>query len=139
MEIVEYIRQTRNKSYHIYKTTDGNNLQLTCEVDASYLVHPDSKGHTGYRMGFGKATGTFYCKSTHWNPTLESVNAPLGGTKSALNVRWGKKLLFFASLKGGQNVLQWSKNVLRVKSAPKEQNFARSTFCSIGALFAPLK
>ena len=64
MEIVEYIRQTRNKSYHIYKTTDGNNLQLTCEVDASYLVHPDSKGHTGYTMGFGKATGTFYCKST---------------------------------------------------------------------------
>ena len=32
-------------------------------MDASYLTHSDSKGHTGYTMGFGWGTGTFYCKS----------------------------------------------------------------------------
>lgn len=64
LEIVEYVRETRGKAYRIYKTTDANNIQLTCEVDASYLVHPDSKGHTGYTMGFGNAIGTFYCKSS---------------------------------------------------------------------------
>ena len=63
LEIVEYIRETKSKTYRIYKTSDVNDIQLTCEVDASYLVHPDSKGHTGYTMGFGAAIGTFYCKS----------------------------------------------------------------------------
>mmetsp|Transcript_10455 Transcript_10455/g.14419 ORF Transcript_10455/g.14419 Transcript_10455/m.14419 type:complete len:163 (-) Transcript_10455:13-501(-) len=64
MEIVDYIRETKDKPYRIIKTTDANNIQLKCEVDASYLVHPDSKGHTGYTMGFGNSIGTFYCKSS---------------------------------------------------------------------------
>ena len=32
-------------------------------MDASYLTHTDSKGHTGYSMGFGWGRGVFYCKS----------------------------------------------------------------------------
>ena len=31
-------------------------------VDASYLLHPDSKGHTGYTIGFYNE-GTFYNRS----------------------------------------------------------------------------
>ena len=36
--------------------------QLYCTVDASYLLHPDSKGHTGYTLGLFRE-GTFYNRS----------------------------------------------------------------------------
>ena len=36
-----------------------SSIQLYCEVDASYLIHPDSKGHTGYTIGL-HPNGTFY-------------------------------------------------------------------------------
>jgi hypothetical protein len=38
-------------------------LRLYCEVDASYLLHPDSKGHTGYNISFYGTTGTFHNRS----------------------------------------------------------------------------
>lgn len=38
-------------------------ITTTCEVDASYLTHADSKGHTGYCMGFGWGQGVFFSKS----------------------------------------------------------------------------
>ncbi len=37
-------------------------IQLYCEVDARYLIHSDSKGHTGYTMGLNP-NGTFYNRS----------------------------------------------------------------------------
>jgi hypothetical protein len=42
-------------------------------VDASYLVHPDSKSHTGYALSFGEI-GTFYAKS---------IKQPLVATSSS--------------------------------------------------------
>ena len=38
-------------------------LRLYCEVDASYLLHPDSKGHTGYTISFYGTIGTFHNRS----------------------------------------------------------------------------
>jgi len=63
LDIVEYIRTTRDTTYKLYKCTTEKNIQLTCEVDASYLTHKDSKGHTGYCMGFGWGKGAFFNKS----------------------------------------------------------------------------
>ena len=42
--------------------TIGRELVLRCHVDASYLVHHDSRSHTGYCMSFGEV-GSFYSKS----------------------------------------------------------------------------
>ena len=60
--IVEYIRATADKGHSIPA------IQLYCEVDASYLIHSDSKGHTGYKMGL-HPNGTFYNRSA--KQTLE--------------------------------------------------------------------
>ena len=38
-------------------------LSLYCEVDASYLLHPDSKGHTGYTISFNDTNDIFYNRS----------------------------------------------------------------------------
>ena len=35
-------------------------LRLYCEIDASYLLHPVSKGHTGYTISFYGISGTFH-------------------------------------------------------------------------------
>jgi hypothetical protein len=61
--IVEYLRATKDEGL-ILHTTEINNkvLQLYCEVDATYLFHDDSKGHTGYCIGFA-GIGFFYFKS----------------------------------------------------------------------------
>jgi hypothetical protein len=42
--ILEYIRTTVDKRHRIYIGTSSA-IQLYCEVDASYLIHSDSKGH----------------------------------------------------------------------------------------------
>ena len=47
-------------------------IQLYCEVDASYLIHSDSKGHTGYTMGL-HPNGTFYNRSA--KQTLVSTSS----------------------------------------------------------------
>ena len=59
--IVEYLRITPAKGHRIYSNNDQP-IQLHCTVDASYLLHPDSKGHTGYTIGFYNE-GTFYNRS----------------------------------------------------------------------------
>ena len=60
--IVEYLRITPDQRHRIYRN-DGQPVQLHCTVDASYLLHPDSKkGHTGYTIGFYNE-GTFYNRS----------------------------------------------------------------------------
>jgi len=61
--IVEYLRTTKEKGHILHKAIDSGLLQLYCEVDASYLLHPDSRGHTGYCMGFNGVQGTFYNRS----------------------------------------------------------------------------
>jgi len=59
--IVEYLRITPDKGHRIYRN-EGQPIQLHCTVDASYLLHADSKGHTGYTIGFYNE-GTFYNRS----------------------------------------------------------------------------
>jgi hypothetical protein len=60
---VEYLRATDTLG-HILHTSSTQRLSLYCEVDASYLLHPDSKGHTGYAISFHGTNGTFHNRST---------------------------------------------------------------------------
>ena len=60
--VVEYLRVAQDMS-HILHTSTISALRLYCEVDASYLLHPDSKGHTGYTISFYGANGTFHNRS----------------------------------------------------------------------------
>ena len=61
LHIVQYLRQTKDRG--LILTNDNSPFfQLHCYVDASYLIHPDSKSHTGYSITFGDS-GTFYAKS----------------------------------------------------------------------------
>ena len=69
--IVEYIRATADKGYRIFIGTSSA-IQLYCEVDASYLIHSDSKGHTGYTIGL-HPHGTFYNRSA--KQTLVSTSS----------------------------------------------------------------
>ena len=49
--VVEYLRATQEFG-HILHKSNMSALRLYCEVDASYLLHSDSKGHTGYNISF---------------------------------------------------------------------------------------
>ena len=60
--VVEYLRATQDTG-HILHMSAVAALRLYCEVDASYLLHPDSKGHTGYTISFYGTTGTFHNRS----------------------------------------------------------------------------
>jgi len=60
--VVEYLRATQNVGHILHKST-MHALRLYCEVDASYLLHPDSKGHSGYTISFHGTTGTFHNRS----------------------------------------------------------------------------
>jgi hypothetical protein len=63
LHILKYVHDTKELSLILKPASNVNNsIQLYCYVDASYLVHPDSKSHTGYSLSFG-TTGTFYAKS----------------------------------------------------------------------------
>lgn len=61
--IVHQLRITEDKGL-ILKTIESPNFEpcLCCEVEASYLLHEDSKGHTGYCIGFGQV-GFFHFRS----------------------------------------------------------------------------
>jgi hypothetical protein len=60
--VIEYRRATQEMG-HILNTPTMTALRLYCEVDASYLLHPDSKGHTGYTISFYGTIGTFHNRS----------------------------------------------------------------------------
>jgi len=60
--VVEYLRATQNVGHILHKSSMAA-LRLYCEVDASYLLHPDSKGHTGYNISFYGTIGTFHNRS----------------------------------------------------------------------------
>ena len=48
-------------------------LRLYCEVDASYLLHRDSKGHTGYTISFYGTTGIFHNRSVKQTAVATSL------------------------------------------------------------------
>ena len=60
---VEFLRLTEDRGL-ILHTVDFKDFRLIlyAEVDASYMFHADSKGHTGYCIGFGRV-GFFWFKS----------------------------------------------------------------------------
>ena len=60
--VVEYLRATQEFG-HILHKSNMSALRLYCEVDASYHLHSDSKGHTGYNISFYGITGTFHNRS----------------------------------------------------------------------------
>jgi hypothetical protein len=60
--VVEYLRATQDMGHILHKSTTYA-LCIYCEVDASYLLHPDSKGHSGYTISFHGTTGTFHNRS----------------------------------------------------------------------------
>ena len=60
--VVEYLRATQDMGNILHKSTT-HALRIYCEVDASYLLHPDSKGHSGYTISFHGTTGTFHNRS----------------------------------------------------------------------------
>ena len=60
--VVEYLRATQDMGHILHKSTT-HALRIYCEVDASYLLHPDSKGHSGYTISFHGTTGTFHNRS----------------------------------------------------------------------------
>jgi hypothetical protein len=62
LHCVEYLHATRTDGLILYPHS-GNPLKLICTVDASYLIHPDSKSHTGYTISFG-TVGSCYSKSS---------------------------------------------------------------------------
>ena len=45
-------------------------------MDASYLLHPDSKGHTGYNISFYGTIGTFHNRDPEEIETAEALQAP---------------------------------------------------------------
>jgi len=61
--VVEYLRSTQEQGHILHKGFDSGLLQLYCEVDASYLLHTDSRGHTGYCMSLNGTSGTFFNRS----------------------------------------------------------------------------
>ena len=67
--IVEYIRA---KGHSIYIGTSSGIQLYYYEVDASYLIHSDSKGHTGYTMGL-HPNGSLYNRSA--KQTLVSTSS----------------------------------------------------------------
>ncbi len=70
--IVDYLRVTVSKGHRIFVHIVDSSIQLYCEVDASYLIHLDSKGHTGYTIGL-HPNGTFYNRSA--KQTLVSTSS----------------------------------------------------------------
>jgi histone deacetylase 1/2 len=60
---LKYLSDTQHLGLLLKRGVPGQELTLTCYVDASYLTHSDSKSHTGFCLSFG-TIGTFYSKSS---------------------------------------------------------------------------
>ena len=61
LNIIHYLSSTKELGLILYKH-NGNPLTIYCYVDAAYLLHADSKSHSGYTISFGP-TGSFISKS----------------------------------------------------------------------------
>jgi hypothetical protein len=64
--IVDYLRVTASKGHRIFVHIVDSSIQLYCEVEASYLIHPDSQ------VGL-HPNGTFYNRSA--KQTLVSTSS----------------------------------------------------------------
>ena len=85
--VVEYLRATQDMGHILHKSII-HALRIYCEVDASYLLHSDSKGHSGYTISFHGTTGIIHNRSvkqtavatsstmSHKTIFLETLNKP---------------------------------------------------------------
>jgi hypothetical protein len=60
--MVEFLRTTPDDGL-IIRASHDEKIQFYCQVDASYLLHKDSKGHTGYNIGLTSG-GYFYIRNS---------------------------------------------------------------------------
>jgi hypothetical protein len=118
--IVEYIIAMADKSYRIYIGTSSA-IQQYCEVDASYLIHSDSKGHSGYTMGL-HPIGTFYNRSA--KQTLVSTSST-HNTEMRAVYTLVKDILFIIYICSKRRAQHWESNL------PPRGNF----LCPRGHLF----
>ena len=65
LDIVRYLWQTRHIGLKIRPGNTNEPLRLKCYVDASFLSHEDSRGHSGYCLAIGELS-SFYSKSKHY-------------------------------------------------------------------------
>lgn len=77
LRCVAYLYNTRDNGLILHRGIPGAPLTLRCYVDASYLTHGDSRGHTGYCLSLG-TIGCFYAKSSKQSlVTTSSTHAEL--------------------------------------------------------------
>ena len=72
LDVVYYLWGSKHLGLKLHPGLPDAPLSLRCYVDASYLTHPDGRGHTGYCITVG-TLGSFYAKS---------VKQPLVATSS---------------------------------------------------------
>ena len=63
LDIVRYLWKTKHVGLIIRPGNAGEPLRLKCYVDASFLSHGDSRGHSGYCLALGDLS-SFYSKSS---------------------------------------------------------------------------
>ena len=63
LDVVKYLWKTKHVGLVIRPGNINEPLHLKCYVDASFLSHGDSRGHSGYCLSIGDLS-SFYSKST---------------------------------------------------------------------------
>ena len=63
IDIIAYLKRTRDIGLIIHPGQPDQPLRLRCYVDASFLSHDDSRGHSGYCITIGNLS-SFYSKSS---------------------------------------------------------------------------
>ena len=62
LDVVFYLSNTHDVGLIMHPGDSDEPIRLRCYVDASYLTHPDSRGHSGYCICLGEL-GSFFSKS----------------------------------------------------------------------------
>ena len=72
--VVEFLRATPDDGLIIRASYNGK-IQFYCQVDASYLLHKDSKGHTGYAIDRTDGRRIFLYPKFKANPCVDFVHS----------------------------------------------------------------
>ena len=75
IRIAAYIKGTQTHSMTLHPLPPNTPLQLYCYVDASYLLHPGSFGHTGYTISFGNINPFYAISRKQTNVSTSSTHA----------------------------------------------------------------
>jgi hypothetical protein len=74
---VNYLFQTIKDGLIEIKGTSGRDRRLRCHVDASYLLHPESKSHARYCMSFGDIESFYSISCKQKLVTTNSTHAEM--------------------------------------------------------------